>query len=860
MSPIDETTPPVGVPLPNGQRAGRYQLEGILGMGAMGVVYAAYDPELGRRLAIKILRTTQDTLIEERRRRFVREAKSLARVVHPNVVAIYDVGQIDDQVFIAMELVEGGTLRDWLQGEHDLPRTLALFEEIGRGLNAVHKAGLVHRDFKPENVLLDRDGRPRVTDFGLARGELTEVTPALGTTLPPAAGPTRLSLTETGPLLGTPAYMAPEQLRGAVPDARADLFAFCVALWEALFGARPFAGASVAELLASIEAQRFVRPPPPRAGARVASLAMSVLMRGLRATPSQRLATLDELLAQLRRVQQPPRRPWRWVAGGLLGMAIFGAVPATLVWRARERARCEKNQTIPGWSPLRDRLRTKLLAAPTVGRRSLGEQLVKLLDQYAGDLSETRRAVCEATYVSRAQSERAFDAQMDCLGHRQQRLLLLAESVLEEPTLSPQATDLVGNLHRPQTCRADGVRGRRPTQRRDPNQETSRLLAVAQTQLNLSHVRDAEDAYRRARAAALLLGDVAMLAEATLGLGQCALVLGRLDESRPLLDEGTALALTAQEGWLAHSGYLLQVQLAWRQHHDVDEAERATRLFRWLTKRNPYGRELEGRLLAELAGVYRSANRLAEAQRALDEGLKLPDVPLAERAHLEHSLGDLYLDMGKLDEAQGALAASYEHAVAASGVDSSSVLSIESSRIYLAYTRGGAAAAIPPAERLVAQLDRFGDDLPLQLVDALQNLSAYLAQVDRDQEALAASARAVKIAQTHLAPRQAARIAAEAGYASSLVDVERFDEARPYLDRLLPIVDPAGLERADAPVSEQALDVRFTLARLEARRNPTAARAHLARARQIAALYPTRADVQAILLDLNVLAAKLHVN
>src|SRR5215470_6274154 len=231
--------------LERGTRFGRYEVLRHAGAGGMGDVYAAYDPELERNVALKLLRPGT---AGARAAELKREAQALARLAHANVVAVHDVGTSDGQVYVAMELVEGPTLRAWLA---EKPRTaveiLAVFDAAGQGLSAAHGAGLVHRDFKPENVLLGADGRARVTDFGLAV----------------AAG-------AAGELAGSVPYMAPEQLQGEAVDARADQFAFAVALYEALYGERPFAGSTGGDvtptealLLEVLEGR--VRPAPPRA-------------------------------------------------------------------------------------------------------------------------------------------------------------------------------------------------------------------------------------------------------------------------------------------------------------------------------------------------------------------------------------------------------------------------------------------------------------------------------------------------------------------------------------------------------------------------------------------------------------------
>src|SRR5579859_4290786 len=278
-------------PLERDAHVGRYVVVDVLGAGAMGRVYLAYDPELDRKVALKLLHArVADPRLEARLRR---EAKAMARASHAEVITVYDAGRHGSQLFIAMELVEGGTLRQWVTASHRAWReVLAVYLRAGRGLAQAHAAGLVHRDFKPDNVLIGRDGRVRVTDFGLARAvhaSEDEAPPA------PAAGTEAVeaSLTRTGALLGTPAYMAPEQLRGKPADARSDAYAFCVSLYEGLYGHRPFEGATLGEQLAAKEKER-VRAAP--AGARVPPRLRRVLLAGLRARPADRPASMAELL------------------------------------------------------------------------------------------------------------------------------------------------------------------------------------------------------------------------------------------------------------------------------------------------------------------------------------------------------------------------------------------------------------------------------------------------------------------------------------------------------------------------------------------------------------------------------------
>jgi tetratricopeptide (TPR) repeat protein/predicted Ser/Thr protein kinase len=326
---------PAGAPslLTRGAALNRYLVLESLGAGGMGVVYAAFDPELDRRIALKLVRADVHGATAER---LLREAQAMAKLAHPNVVTVHDVGVADGQVFLAMEMIHGVTLGQWIT---QAPRTwrelLAVFIPAGRGLAAAHRAGLVHRDFKPDNVLVGEDGRVVVTDFGLAhvaddRAVAADVDdPSLQSR---ALAP---ELTYAGAIVGTPAYMAPEQHDGAPTDARADIFAFCVALWEALFGARPFAGETYIELARAVRSGAITPPP---AGASAPHWLRRALQRGLAADPERRWPTMDDLLDV---IDRRPQRSWRswWITGTTLAVAA-AILGGARVAERREEERC----------------------------------------------------------------------------------------------------------------------------------------------------------------------------------------------------------------------------------------------------------------------------------------------------------------------------------------------------------------------------------------------------------------------------------------------------------------------------------------------------------------------------------------
>ncbi|MCY1010476.1 protein kinase [Nannocystis pusilla] len=279
-------------------RIGHFTVLHEIAKGGMGVVYAAHDEQLGRKVAIKLLRAQGD-LAGQADERMIREARAMARLSHPNVVQVHEVGAFEGKTFVAMEYIEGQTLRKWLKtGPHAWPDVLDVFRQAGQGLAAAHRAGVVHRDFKPENVVVSKDQRVKVLDFGLARWKAEEVQVEgeeveISLDEHPSESDDGPCLTRPGFLLGTPAYMSPEQFEGNPADTRSDQFGFCVALYEALYGRRPFPGSNFAKLARAITKES---PLPPPADVDVPKWVHAVVLRGLSRDPSQRFPSMDALL------------------------------------------------------------------------------------------------------------------------------------------------------------------------------------------------------------------------------------------------------------------------------------------------------------------------------------------------------------------------------------------------------------------------------------------------------------------------------------------------------------------------------------------------------------------------------------
>jgi predicted Ser/Thr protein kinase len=329
-----ETLSAGGAPLASEPVVGRYRIEEKLGEGGMGTVFVAFDHKLDRRVALKVVRGDRAAAASGRAR-MTREAKTMAKLAHTNVVAVYDTGEIGDGVYIAMELVEGVTLAEWIR-EKKRPRAdvIAAFSSAGRGLAAAHAIGVVHRDFKPENVLVGRNGRIAVTDFGLAlAGDRAAEEPAVGS--PDEAPPSNLgaTLTRPGTVLGTPRYMSPEQRAGAKVDARSDQYSFALALYEALFGAPPFAAEPSG-------AEHDARDPPKlrdpsfEARAGVPVRLARALRRALAPEPDDRFPSLDALLDEIAPYAAPPSRR-RGATLLAAGVAVVAASIGGAAWLGR---------------------------------------------------------------------------------------------------------------------------------------------------------------------------------------------------------------------------------------------------------------------------------------------------------------------------------------------------------------------------------------------------------------------------------------------------------------------------------------------------------------------------------------------
>ncbi|MGE0401304.1 MAG: protein kinase [Kofleriaceae bacterium] len=389
---------------PGGQ-LGRYVLLARLGAGGMGVVYSAYDPELDRRVAVKVLRRTRagDQLREE--------ARAIAKLSHPNVIAVHDVGEADGEVFVAMEHVDGQTVRDWMRTPRPTAEILDVFVQAGRGLAAAHAAGLVHRDVKPSNIIVGADGRARVLDFGLAQLDAPE-----------------------GVIAGTPRYMAPEQKRGDKVDARADQYAFAASLSEALFGDR-----------------RGDASDSRRAD--VSERVTGALRRASSEHPEDRFASMDDLLAEL--VPPPPKvRYWVFVAA-LVSIALVGAVVIAMT-RTPAVASCEHagDAIDRVWGPTQHaQLRAAFGATKLPFAQGVATTTTEQLDAWTARWRTQADASCRATVVDKVQPVATHALRQSCLEGLAQRLTPIVALVLApDAEVVARASSLTNTLPAPERC------------------------------------------------------------------------------------------------------------------------------------------------------------------------------------------------------------------------------------------------------------------------------------------------------------------------------------------------------------------------------------------------------------------------
>ncbi|HKI06104.1 MAG TPA: serine/threonine-protein kinase [Thermoanaerobaculia bacterium] len=644
-----------------GSAVGRYAILDRIGSGGMGVVYAAHDPELDRKVAIKLLRPDRTgAAAEEHRIRLQREAQAIARLSHPHVVAVYDAGTLGEQVFVAMEFVEGKTLRQWLaEGKRPWQEIVGVFAAAGRGLAAAHDAGLVHRDFKPDNVLMGRDGRIKVADFGLARpvGEVLEDV-VLESGSGSGGGLLASPITQWGMVMGTPAYMAPEQLRGHAADARSDQFSFCVALWEALYGQKPFPGVGMREIL-DAERRGDLRDPPEGTG--VPARLLPVLRRGLAASPEARYAGMAELLHDLEHDPGAARRRWLALAAVVLAAGALSAGLGYVQARRAELCGGAEEKLAGVWdAPRKQAVRTAFLATGAPFAGDVWKTVETTLDRYTSDWTGMRRQACEATRLQGEQSEDLLDRRMLCLDqHLQDAAAVIGLfgqadfQIVDKAIGSVQKLPPVGACADLEMLRAEVTPPRDPKLRARVESVRARV-AEARALKQAGKRREALPIAQAAAQAAAPVGYGPLTAEALYEYGFLQDLTGDLEGSEETLFNAL---LTAQAAGHQEVAARSAAQLSWvigfEQSRTAD-GEKWARQAQSIAEGARGGPRLRSELLLQLSAIRAQEQRFQEALDLSTRALALAEKVGRDNPGIPSILNNMsqyYNQLGRQEEA-----------------------------------------------------------------------------------------------------------------------------------------------------------------------------------------------------------------
>jgi predicted Ser/Thr protein kinase len=721
----------------------RYVIARVLGRGGMGTVYLAKDRTLGREVALKVHRAGSGN------ERLQREALAMAKLAHPNVVTVFEIGSFEDRLYVAMEYVRGGTLRDWLAHGRTWQQIVAVLLEIGAGLAAAHDAGLVHRDLKPENILVGADGRPRVSDFGLARvgASVTEVKDtALDT-----------KMTVTGAVVGTPAYMAPEQLAGEVVDARSDQFAFCVVAWEALFGKRPWGGATLKELEKAIHKHHL------DASREVPERVRRVIERGLAIEPEERYPDVRALLAALREATAPRTKWWIAAAAAATALIVGGSYAGyRTVSEHRHDAAC-----IAAGADVRALVSPARLAAIRAAFAATGapfadsafEHSQAVLGRYADSLATQLTAVCR--------DDTAPAVRRTCLDGRRARFAAYLGSLTQVDAVAVQrAPDVAWGLFDQTTCE---------------HPENKGALSHADSEA-LAQIRALADTgkYKEAAAAAEALRAKAReMKNRHLELA----ALFELAESRQQLDSHGVAPLYHQALALAES-----------LGRDIDAARALVSL-------------------ANVDGVDRHDYAAAHADFDLAKAklARLGDVNLALRGSVQVAEAQVFVDEGRLREAEASARPGVAALLQALGPDHPRVgiaNGVLAQVLEFQDKHEESLAAARNAERILTAA--YGEDHPM-VAGTWMAMSATLVSLHQTAEARALLVRADKVFAKIYGEDNETRAKIQVNLAELDTAEEKFDAAAQDYREGLAIV-----ERVVGPASQEAAmmhrDIAYALA------------------------------------------------
>jgi serine/threonine protein kinase len=674
---------------------GRYVILDSVGMGGMGLVCAAYDPKLNRRIALKLLRNaSSDEASTAGRNRLFREAQALARLSHPNVVTVHDVDVFEGQVYIAMEFVEGMTLREWLRKEErSWKEVLEKFILAGRGLAAAHQADIIHRDFKPSNVLISKEGEVRVADFGVAKerdrperdveGERAEFENRRRTAGASHAEDTAtaqdalieeiqsnysLELTVAGRMVGTPAYMAPEQHMGLHVGPATDQYSFCVSLYEALYDRLPFEGTDRRDQLAKMAEGKL--PPVPKEGpaGHVPGWLHKILARGLRPHPSERWPSMEALLAALERDPIKRLRRVAVIGVGVLGL-VAGAIGIAVDFGPEEEVNlcpATRDEILEHWNEERRaeidqvfRISSKPFANDASRRTS------QTLDRWAEQWATSREAICEATRVGQ-QSQQLLDVRMLCLDHRALELDAMVNLFLEaDDEIVERSVSAAHSLIDPRICETvQDTRDVDEQAAQDP--VTLEQIRAMEADLNRAFALASADKFdeslplqARVVARAREGAHQRILARALYDLGESQVETGDVKGGEASLREAIELSAKLGDGELEARAWLRLIFLIARQPDRYEDGKAWSLAASSALARAGAGASPKLAVVYEstLGALELSEEKLAEAVERYDEALELArevygeDHPVTINMMMNYGVSLARHDPDRVDEA-----------------------------------------------------------------------------------------------------------------------------------------------------------------------------------------------------------------
>ena len=796
-------TPEIDAP----EQVGRYTIEGLLGTGGMGAVFRGRDPELDRPVAVKLIRPTGRRR-ESYRARLVREAQALAALSHPNVVTVYEVGTHDDGVFVAMELVTGATADAWVSArQRSWREILAMYIEAGRGLAAAHDKGIVHRDFKPSNVLVGDDGRPRVLDFGLATADGTSSSINDSGEDIEGTGPTEVlstRLTVAGEVMGTPAYMSPEQIRGKKLTVASDQFSFCVALWEALVGARPFPGKTFDSIRVSLTKNR--RRPAP-SNARVPRRVIALLDRGLHPDPERRWPTMGELIEALERVRSSARTRWRAMGA----VAVLGASAAAALMPGAGEERCEPGDVMP-WSDAR---RTALRSQIEAGAPDAWPAVESALDDYAQRWRTAYREVCDGGPEAAGDQE-TFDLRMACLTHRGAALGAVVEVLADGTDLMARAEQTVGALPSVEEC-TTAQQGNPKTDVPTDAEDAAKVSALradltrADALVNSGRLEEARNVSGAVVDAARPLAFDPLIIEAENQLGVVQSRLGKHAEAETLL---AGVFWRASEAGYDEVAAHAAIELAWLVGYLRGKPDKGVEWVRHFESHyRRLGRDPQPNADAVLGPIYFSQDRFDLALPHLDRQLQRE----LARADGTHDVAVAHMNLAVIHYESGDFEAATTHFDRAQEIYESlfpdghqdlAMLLID--RSGMAHILGDPEKARTLVERGLAMSRKIHGEVHPTTALGLRRLAEFQSEAGEHDAALATFELANRaLAQASLEDR----LSAQAEMASAMRRAGRLDDAERIHQKVL-----ADAEESLGPDTAIARSTRHDLGRIAADR------------------------------------------